>query len=137
MKLKSLAIFSLALGLLASCTQTKKHNLPLNQELKVTAIYENGESVVFPKGFSPNMIFDSVKVAGLGDANRFFGGYTFNKKDGSLKFDKLGLTMMMSPNQDMEYKLMKLIDSVRFVTIEKDNIIRFLDAKNNKLIDLK
>lgn len=60
--------------------------------------------------------FRNGQITGIGDCNRFFGGYTDN--NGRLTFDKMGVTKAMCANQQLEDRFIAAINATDAYLIE-------------------
>jgi len=83
----------------------------------------NGEEVTVPEGASDihmTLSLEENKVNGFAGCNTFFG--TYETKDNSLSFSKVGATRMACPQLDLEGAFLKAIDSVQEYKIQKDEL---------------
>lgn len=75
------------------------------------------------KGESYTLVFGPEnKLSGMGDCNRIMGGYSLINQNG-LEIKTLASTRMFCPDQEMETRFIKLLESVDSYTIDGNNLM--------------
>lgn len=76
------------------------------------------------------LLTDDNKINGVGDCNRYFGGFEVNNN--TMKVGDLASTRMMCPNQAQENAFLKMLSTVHSYKI--DGRILMLSDVDNKLV---
>lgn len=133
MKFKVVMAVVFAAILISACCPCEryqsKYGKPL-QETTWTLTQMDGHSYAPAENY--NIVFDSTgRVSGMGDCNRFFGGYEAATQSGAMKIDNLASTRMMCPNQQMESQFLAMLQSIDSYTLDGPQLMLF---RNSELV---
>lgn len=88
----------------------------------------NGEEVNRPDRYELTFGVDG-NITGIGECNRFFGGYEVKDAAGSIKIGPVASTMMACPDMDLETEFFRMFDSVHLYQLDEKNLYLFVDNK--------
>ena len=87
----------------------------------------------YPEGAEITLSFENYDFAGSSGVNRYFGSFVHTETD--IKFNNIGMTMMMGPKDAMEteQKYLRTLEDVRNYTY-KDGILTLKNSNGLELV---
>lgn len=127
-------------GIVSSCGSSKNAVSLATIEGEWNIIEINGEAVVPAPGQAfPNITFDTAngRVSGNSGCNRMFGGFDAKGKPGKLELGRMGSTMMMCPDMEVERAVLKALSEVKgYKSLDKGNVA-LCDGNKKPVVVLK
>ncbi len=139
-KLMTFLLGAASVAALASCSSTKNaaNISDLNGEWSIEAI--NGKTVTPGAGQNDAFIgFNTVtgKIYGNASCNSIIGGFDTNAKPGTIDLSKIGSTMMMCPDMDLENALLQALSQVTGFELTKNGDVSLTNAKGKEVVLLR
>ena len=130
-QLMSIALVAIVVVACCNCraTKGKKSTSILNTEWQLVQI---GDENVQPEEdkFTIQFLEEENRFAGVGDCNRLTGVFQLNDKR-EVRFDQMGMTRMMCPNQEAEDRFVEMLNKV--TRYDMDGQMMMLFAENDLL----
>ena len=121
----SIALVAIVVVACCNCraTKGKKNTSILNTEWQLVQI---GDENVQPEEdkFTIQFLEEENRFAGVGDCNRLTGVFQLNDKR-EVRFDQMGMTRMMCPNQEAEDRFVEMINKVDNYDIDGNMLLLF------------
>lgn len=129
----------LSLIVLCSCSTMKKTATLSDIEGEWTIAKINGQPLQITDGVQlPYIGFDTQtgKIYGNSGCNRIIASLDRQAKPGTIRFDRMGSTMMACPDMETESKVLAALSEVRSYKKDGKNGISLRDSSSNTVVSL-